>query len=86
MGLALLSQQTTRKICEALGEQPDKARHDQIAKIVDNALLQAASRVQNEYREAAVICCGHEADMAHKIAEEMERKRIALVANLASMR
>ena len=32
------------------------------------------------------MCCGPEADLAHKIQNEMDRKRDVLIANLMAMR
>jgi hypothetical protein len=37
-------------------------------------------------KETAVVCCGPEADLAHKIQEEMDKKRKVLITNLMSIR
>lgn len=50
------------------------------------ALLDASERTHKEYREAVIACCGPEADLAHKIQEQMNKKRDVLIANLMSMR
>ncbi len=57
-----------------------------ILKIVKQALLDASKRTHKEYREAVIACCGPEADLAHKIQEQMNKKRDVLIANLMSMR
>ena len=57
-----------------------------IKKIVANALAQAVAETSKEHTAAAVVCCGPEADIAHKIAEEADRAQQALIANLMAMR
>jgi len=57
-----------------------------IKKIVASALAQAVAETSKEHTAAAVVCCGPEADIAHKIAEEADRAQQALIANLMAMR
>ena len=57
-----------------------------ISKIVENALIEAVNHSAKHYAEAAVVCCGHEADLAHKIAEEVDRAQSVLITNLMAMR
>ena len=57
-----------------------------ISKVVEEALINAVNESSKNCATAAVVCCGPEADLAHKIAEDVERARHALVANLMSMR
>ena len=51
----------------------------------DWAMLDSATRTHRDLKETAVICCGPEADLAHKIQEQMDNKRDMLVANLKAM-
>lgn len=53
-----------------------------IAKAMENAVLEAS----NQHSTACVSCLIHDQDMAHKIQDEIERKKIALIANLSSLR
>ena len=57
-----------------------------IKKIVDTALINAVNQSTKKCSDAAVVRCGPEADLAHKIAEDVERARYALIGNLTSMR
>jgi len=86
MDLVKLSDRVTQSLDEAISADLPAAERDEILKIVRQAILDASKRTQNACKEAAVICCGPEADLAHKIQEEMDRKRDMLVANLMSMR
>ena len=56
-----------------------------IISIVQKAIEDASHRTTREMKETAVIVCGPEADLAHKIQEEMDKKRAMLIANLSAM-
>ena len=86
MDLAKLSDRVTQSLDEAISTDLPAAERDEILKIVQQAILDASQRTQNACKEATVICCGPEADLAHKIQEELDRKRDMLVANLMAMR
>ena len=57
-----------------------------ILKIVESSLIKTVEETTADNLKAASICCGHEADLAHKIQEEMNRKRDALISNLMALR
>lgn len=87
MALSSTAEKAARKIDEALGnyDLSDQEKAE-ILKIIGKSLMQTVEETTEASREAAVICCGPEADLAHKIAEEVERKKIALIANLKALR
>ncbi len=86
MDLAALSNRVTQAVDDAISTDMPAAERDAILKIVQQALLDASDKTHKECKEAAVICCGPEADLAHKIQEEMDKKRDMLIANLTAMR
>ena len=86
MNLAKLSKRVTQELDNALSADLPAADREAILKIVRQAMLDASSRTHLELKEAAVVCCGPEADLAHKIQEQMDKKRDMLVANLMAMR
>jgi len=53
-----------------------------IAKAMESAVLEASS----QHSSVCVNCLTHEMDLAHKIREEIELKKIALIANLSGLR
>ena len=57
-----------------------------MTKIIRRTLIRAVNQATESCTSAAVVCCGPEADLAHKIAEEADRAQYALIANLTSMR
>jgi hypothetical protein len=86
MNLAKLSKRVTQELDNALSDDMPTVERDAILKIVQQAMLDASSRTHRELKETAVVCCGPEADLAHKIQNEMDKKRDMLVANLVAMR
>ena len=87
MALSKTAQKAARKIEKALSDYPlssdDKA---QILKIIEKSIIQTVEETTESHREATVFCCGPEADLAHKIDEEVQRKVQALIANLMALR
>ena len=86
MNLEKLSKRVTDELGEALADDLPEDEKQAILKIVQQAMLDASHRTHREMKEAAVICCGPEADLAHKIQEQMDKKRDMLIANLMAMR
>ena len=86
MDLEKLSKRVTEELDTALADDLPAEERDAILKIVQQAMLDASSRTHRELKETAVVCCGPEADLAHKIQEQMDKKRDMLIANLMAMR
>ena len=86
MALAALSDRVTQALDDAIAADLPAEERDAILKIVQQAVLDASSRTHKELTEAVVVCCGPEADLAHKIQEQMDKKRDMLIANLMAMR
>ncbi len=86
MNLARLSKRVTEELEQALPDNLSEGDRGAILKIVQQAMLDASSRTHREMKDTAVICCGPEADLAHKIQEQMDKKRDMLIANLTAMR
>ncbi len=86
MNLEKLSKRVTQELNTALAEDLPAAEREAILDIVQRAMLDSARRTHREMKDTAVVCCGPEADLAHKIQEQMEKKRNILIANLTAMR
>ena len=85
MNLENLVSRVTDELGAALSDLPADER-EAILDIVQRAMLDSATRTHRELKQTAVVCCGHEADLAHKIQEQMDKKRDVLVTNLMAMR
>lgn len=86
MSLKSLADDTVQKINHSLGNRLTEKDVETISKIVEDALIASINASAKSCGNAAVVCCGPEADLAHKITEDVERARFALLANLTSMR
>ena len=86
MSLKSLADEAVTQILKAVANPLSKEEADAVSKIVQHSLIKAVNRATEKCTDAAVVCCGPEADLAHKIAEEADRAQIALIANLTSMR
>ena len=76
----------TQELDTALSADVPADERDAILEIVRQAMLDTSKRTHREMKETAVVCCGAEADLAHKIQEQMDRKRDMLITNLMAMR
>lgn len=86
MSITSLTNTTVEKINATLDGALGEQELTRVAKIVEDALVRAVNESVKSCSNAAVVCCGPEADLAHKIAEDVDRARFALLANLTSMR
>jgi 20S proteasome alpha/beta subunit len=86
MKLEKLSDRVAQELDKALADDLPAAEREEILDIVRRAMLDASTRTTREMKETAVVCCGPEADLAHKIQEQMDKKRNMLIANLMAMR
>ncbi len=84
MNLEKLSKRVTQELDIALSDL-QVSEKEAILEIVQRAMSDASSRTHREMKETAIVCCGHEADLAHKIQEQMDKKRDMLIVNLSSM-
>ncbi|MCP5037533.1 MAG: hypothetical protein GY945_08035 [Rhodobacteraceae bacterium] len=86
MNLEKLSDRVTQELDAILSADLPAAEREAILDIVRRAMLDSASRTHREMKETAVVCCGPEADLAHKIKEQMDLKNKVLISNLMAMR
>ena len=86
MSLNSLTHDAIKRIKESIANPLSESEIVAVSKIIEDALIKAVNQSTKQCTDAAVICCGHEADLAHKIAEDVERARYALIGNLTSMR
>jgi len=86
MNLEKLSKRVTQELDTALSADLPRPEREAILNIVRQAMLDSANRTHSEMKEIASVCCGPEADLAHKIQEQMDKKRNLLITNLMAMR
>lgn len=86
MKLKNLAQNAVTEIDKTIPTELSDTESEAIAKIIEDTLIKAVGHTTDSVREAAVVCCGPEADLAHKIAEEMRLAQRTLIANLMGPR
>lgn len=86
MNLEKLSSRVTKELGTVLPDDISAAEREAILEIVRKAMIDTASRTHREMKDTAIVCCGPEADLAHKIQEQMAKKNTVLVTNLMAMR
>ena len=86
MSLAKISKETTLAIEDALSADLSEDEREKISQILEAALIKSVEQATESHHEATVICCGPEADLAQKSAEEMGLANKALIANLMALR
>lgn len=75
-----------KTVCQILDATPSADAQKRVAELIERALMDAALEDSEECAKVAMVCCSADRDLAHKIAEEIRRKNVALIANLSSMR
>ncbi len=86
MDLVELSDRVTRSLNNAIAGDLSDAEREAVLKIVRQALVDATGQAHESNKKTAVVCCGPEADLAHKIQDQMDKQRDILIANLMAMR
>ena len=74
------------KICALLGDTLNQSECERITSIIAKSMELAVQQTCQEQKDVCVTVLSHDQDLAHKIHEQMELKKIALIANLSSLR
>lgn len=86
LNLDRVASQAAAEAGRALGAKLSRAQAGEVAAIIAKAMETAVLEASSQHSSACASCVGHDADLAHKIRAEIERKKIALIANLSSLR
>lgn len=86
MDITELADRVAADVYNAVSADLSADEKTKISDIVVQSLRDATRVTHTEYKDVARVCCGPEADLAHKIQDQMDKKRQMLVTNLMSMR
>lgn len=86
MSFRTRSESTADAVLSALALSPTDDQTKKLTAIIEQALVDAVAEANQRCSQLAVACCSADRDLAHKIADEIERNHQALVANLSSLR
>ena len=86
MSLNTISETAILQLEQAIPVNLTKSDRDKILQILQHAMVDTVEQSTETQREKVVRCCGPEADLAHKMVEEMNLTKIALISNLNALR
>lgn len=86
MTIKNLTQDAVDEIKNTVLNNLSESQAEAMTKIIEKKLIKAVKQSTKSCTTAAVIACGPESDLAHKIAEKVDQAQSALIANLKSMR
>jgi len=84
MSISKLADDTAKEILTTLGSDTEKS--GDVARIIEKALLGVLREARAGCVDVVQVCCSADRDLAHKIADELRQKELALIANLSSLR
>ena len=86
MDLRARAVSAVEEACAVLGESLNEEQTAKVAKVIERALIDTLREAAKQSTSAAVNCCSHDEDMAHKISREIDRTNTAIISNLSSLR
>jgi hypothetical protein len=86
MSFRSISEKAAGEVFEALGVSPGEAQKNEVLALIEKAVIETALEAKQHHTKAARGCCSADRDLAHKIADQIEKAHVALVANLSAMR
>lgn len=86
MNFRARSESTADAVLSALALSPSDDQTKEVSAIIEQALVDAVGEANQRCSQLAKACCSADRDLAHKIADQIERSHQALVANLSSLR
>ena len=86
MSLNTISETAVLALEQVIPVNLAKSDRDKILQILQHAMADTVEQATESYRKKVVKCCGPEADLAHKMAEEMSLTKKALISNLSALR
>ena len=77
---------TTNAVAEALGTAPTPEQAKAVAELIEQAIIESYQDAASRCATVASKCCAEDQNLANKVADEIRRANIALIANLSSLR
>jgi len=86
MNLTNVATKAATDASNAIGSSLTDTELEKVTTIIAKAMSMAVLEASSQHTTACVNCLSHEKDLAHKIQEEIELKKVALMANLSGLR
>ena len=86
MNLTKVANKAATDASNSIGSSLNEAEIEKVTAIIARAMEMAVLEASSQHSNVCTNCLSHEMDLAHKIREQMELKKIALIANLSGLR
>jgi hypothetical protein len=86
MNLTKVASKAVTDASDAIGSSLTENELEKVTTIIAKAMENAVLEASTQHSTVCADCLIHDQDLAHKIQDEIERKKIALIANLSSLR
>jgi len=86
MNLTKVVNKAATDASNAIGSSLSKAELEKLTAIIAKAMEDAVHETSSQHSKVCVNCLTHEMDLAHRIRQEMELKKVAIIANLTALR
>lgn len=86
MTIKEITEATLVEVSKAVGDKLSPQEMKMLEKSIEKGIIQSALRMSDNCQRFTVRHTGPEADIAHKITEDIDRRREALLANLSGLR
>ncbi len=86
MNLTDIANLAAQEIDRLLTVPLTKVEQAKIAEIIGKAMEDAVNEASHGHARICQAVLSHDQDLAHKIRQQMEQQKIALIANLSSLR
>jgi len=86
MNLTKVANKAATDASNAIASSLNKAELAELTTIIARAMENAVLEATSQHSSVCTNCLTHEMDLAHKIREEMELKKVAIIANLSGLR
>ena len=86
MNLTNVASKAAIDASNAIGSSLNQDELEKVTAVIARAMEMAVLEASSQHSSACVNCLSHEKDLAHKIQEQIELKKIALIANLSALR
>ncbi len=86
MNLNKVANRAASDAATAIDASLSEVEVERVAAIIARAMEQVVQEVSDQHSTVYDRCLSHDQDLAHKITKEIERKKVALIANLSSLR
>ena len=86
MSIRMKANAAIQDLEKLLSEQWTESQEQAARKVIETAMLDAINEMCEHSAKAVNLCCSADQDMAHKINDELQRTKFAVLANLYSMR